>query len=149
MSFFALITDLKIQYDSYKRGSRSDYKRFKEVVKISFNSVKIENDKEKGLKNIIKALLNKVLRYKPKKRPNFEKLISMMKKFEEENMHKIQYSEKEREHDEELLRLYMLSGKVNNLNNKIEYNQEQDKIGEQIKNKEEHKMKENESIKKV
>jgi len=43
----------------------------------------------------------------------------------------------------------MLSGKVNNLNNKIEYNQEQDKIGEQIKNKEEHKMKENESIKKV
>ena len=85
MSFFALITnrgygDLKIYCDNYKRGSKSDYKKFKEVVKISFDSVKAENDKEKDLKNIIRTLLNKALRYKPKKRSNFEKLISMMKK---------------------------------------------------------------------
>jgi len=141
MSFFALITnrgnaDLKKYYETYKKGLQSDYKGFKEVVKISFNSVKAENDKEEDLKNIIQTLLKKVLRYKQKKRANFEKLISMMKEFEKEKKYKIEYSKIEEYYNKEISNLYML--------NKSKEAKEEDKMGEQVKNKDE--IKEDESI---
>jgi len=116
-------------YECYKKGSKSDYKGFKEVVKTCFNSVKAENDKEKDLKNIILTLLNKALRHK-QKRLNFEKLVSIMKQFEEENKYKIKCSKKEHKHDKELLNLYMLSDKANSLNNKeneVESNEKKNK----------------------
>jgi len=120
MSFFALFTnrdnvELKMYCDSYKKRSISDYEGFKEAVKINFKSIKAKNDKENDLKTFIQTLLNKALKYKPRKRPNFKKLITMMREFEEENEYKIKYSKKERKHDREVSNLYMLNDKVDNI----------------------------------
>jgi len=135
MSFFALLTNrrngvLIKDLKKYKQETEQKYAGFVQIVDRCFESIKTKGSKEKNLKNIIRRLLTKALRFKPEERPKMEDLIHKMKKFEKK--YDLKHSQEKIEHDKRLIGLYMLSDEVNSLNNvrEIEEIKEEDKVKE-------------------